>query len=436
MDWTTEQILGLAPDQFTLRASQGIAHRQKWMALHQDGATLWGIFPNGKHKDGQTAVFLPSLSLTCSCNSRKFPCRHELALLQLWQQQSSLFTSLPPVKQLAAWAKREQKKHNQTTNKSNRFVHKQSPAQRLAQLQSGLHELELWLTDIVRHGLASLPERPKTYWETMANRLIDAQATALAQQIRQLAKISPSQPNWPESTLKQMGRLTLIIQGFHHYDQLPAETQADLQTAVGWLPHPTSKQAVQADNWLVLGKSQDQIGKQHQTSSWLWGEKCQKAAQLIQINQPAKPEGMGRLTGSVLQGSLQFSPSNWPLLAVPQSGFQQIQHAFMPTGFSTIQEAAKTVSQAKAVNPWLGHFPMLLHNVLPIQEQPTWQLADKAGSRLPLPDKYSKIWQLEALAGGTPSLTLFGIWNGRFLQPLSVHIHDEWQDVHIWRGIR
>ena len=436
MDWTKEQILGLAPDQFTLRASQSVAHPQKWVSLHQDDAIFWGNFPNGRKKNEQTAVFLPSLSLTCSCNSRKFPCRHQLALLQLWQQQNSHFTLQQPPKQLAAWAIREQQQHNRSAEESKQFMPKQPTAERLAQLKTGLFELELWLTDMVRHGLATLPERPKKYWGTMANRLVDAQATALAQQLRQMAKVPTAQPNWPETYLKQLGQLTLIIQGFHHYDQLPSETQTDLQTAVGWLPQPSPKQASQTDNWLILGRSQAQIGKQQQTSSWLWGEKCQQIAQLIQLNQPTQPKGICHLTGTILQGSLQFSPSNWPLLATQQGGLQRVPHTMQPKGFSTIQQATQQYCQALAVNPWLSQFPMLLHNVLPIQQQPDWQLSDKEGNRLPLPPKFSKGWHLAALAGGTPSLTLFGTWNGRFLQPISVHSREGWQDVQIWRGIR
>ena len=57
MDWTTEQILGLAPDQFTLRAGRGIADPHKWLALYQEGTTFWGIFPNGNKKAVETAVF-------------------------------------------------------------------------------------------------------------------------------------------------------------------------------------------------------------------------------------------------------------------------------------------------------------------------------------------------------------------------------------------
>ncbi|VAW31626.1 hypothetical protein MNBD_CHLOROFLEXI01-2309 [hydrothermal vent metagenome] len=178
------------------------------------------------------------------------------------------------------------------------------------------------------------------------------------------------------------------------------------------------------------------FGKQLHTNSWLWGETCQKIAQLTQISRPAKPEGICHITDTVLQGSLQFSPSNWPLLATRQGELHRRKQSVMPHGFTTIQQASQRVSQAVAANPWQTQFPMLLHNVMPIQQESNWQLTDPKGSRLPLPDKFAKGWHLAALAGGTPSLTLFGVWNGRFLRPLSVFTQNSWQDIQIWRGIR
>ena len=436
MDWTTEQILGLAPDQFTLRASRGVADQQRWVSLHQDGATLWGIFPNGRQKTGETAVFLPSLSLTCSCNSRKFPCRHSVGLLLLWQQQAKQFTSHPPLRHLATWAKQQQMQHNRSAEEHGRILLTQPPKQRLEQLQAGLHELELWLTDMVRHGLASLSDRPKSYWETMAHRLVDAQATALAQELRSMANIPITQPNWPEDYLKRIGRLYLIIQGFHNYDQLSAATQADLQTAVGWLPQPTDEAEQHTDNWLVLGRQQELLGKQTRHITWLWGEASQKTAQLIEPGQTTRPAGTCLATDSVWHGTLRFAPGNWPQLATRQGGLHQQTQPIQPRDFATIQHATQVYSQALAANPWLTHFPMLLHSILPNQEQTGWQISDQTGTHLPLPEKFAYGWHLAALAGGVPSLTIFGVWNGRFLQPLSVNINNRWQDIHIWRGVR
>lgn len=432
MDWTTEQLLGLAPDQFTLRASRGAADRQRWQSLHQDSATIWGIFPNGRNKTGEAAVFLPSLSLTCSCTSRKFPCRHTLGLLLLWQQQAKQFTPLPPPPHPAAWAQRQKAQHNRPSAPNGRP--QPNTRQNLQQLKNGLHQLERWLIDMVRNGLANLPSQPKNYWEAMAHQLVDAQAPALADTLRYLANVPTSQPNWPDNYLRQIGRLYLIIQGFKKFEQLPAPTQADLQTAVGWLPTTQTKPVT--DNWLVLGRQQETVGKQTRHTTWLWSETSQKIAQLIDLNHTARPAGICSPTSTVWHGSLQFLASNWPQIALRQNGLQMTNTLLEPHGYPTIRQAIQAYNQAMAVNPWLSYFPMLLHNTLPHWQEAGWQLGDSTGNILPLPDKFARGWHLAALAGGNPSLMLFGVWNGRFLQPLSVQINNIWQDIHIWRGVR
>ncbi len=429
MNWTTEQILGLAPDQFTLRAGRGLADPQKWIALHQDGDTIWGIYPNGRNKTGETAVYLPTYAYTCTCNSRKTPCRHSLALCLLWQQQNHKFTRQTITHSVAAWVKREQ-------NKQQRPNGRLHPPLNMNQLITGLHELELWLLDMVRHGLARLPEQPKAYWETMAHRLVDAQAIPLAQTVRHLAQIPKSQSDWPELLLQEIGRLYLIIQGFRQYEKLPVTTQADLQTAVGWLP-ATAENPPITDNWLVLGRQQEQSGSQTRHITWLWGQETKITAQLIDLSRNTVPEGRWLPTSTVWHGAFHFANSSWPQIATWHGNWQETAVSHInPVGFATIRQAAQAYSHALAVNPWLAYFPMLLQNVQPKFAETVWQIEDKTGTWLPLPEKFSHGWPLLALAGGAPSLTIFGVWDGRFLQPISVQTNQTWQDILIWQGIK
>ena len=429
MNWTTEQILGLAPDQFTLRAGRGLAEPQKWLALHHDGDVVWGIHPNGRNNSGETAVFLPTFSFICTCNSRKAPCRHSLALLQLWQQHAAEFSPKSPKRNLTAWSKREQSKPQRANGRS-------QTTNNLTQLKIGLDALELWLLDMVRHGLAQLPERPKAYWDTMADRLIDAQAIPLAQTIRRLAQLPKAHPDWPEQILQEIGRLYLIIQGFHQFEQLPTTTQADLQTAVGWLPNSTENLPI-SDNWLVLGRQQEPAGSHTRHTTWLWGQKSQRIAQLIDLSRSAVPEGRWLPTNTVWQGALRFAPSGSPQIATRHGQLQEIDFpAITPTGFGTIRDATQAYGRSLAVNPWLADFPMLLQNVQPKPTESGWQLEDPSGTWLPLPEKFSHGWHLLALAGGNFDLTIFGVWNGRFYHPLSVNIQQTWQDIHIWRGVK
>ncbi|GJM41870.1 MAG: hypothetical protein DHS20C20_21520 [Ardenticatenaceae bacterium] len=431
MDWTTEQILGLAPDQFTLRAGRGLANLQKWIALHQEETIIWGIHPIGRKKTGETAVYLPTFTTICTCNSKKSPCRHSLALLQLWQEQPIKFTSQLKTKTIAAWA------HRQILKQQPRPTKKQTFTPDMPQLMAGLHALELWLLDMVRHGLARLPERPKSYWDTMAHRLVDAQAIRLAQTVRRIAHIPKKQSDWPDLFLQEIGRLYLIVQGFHNFAQLPKTTQADLLTAVGWLPTQLPETTTQTDQWLVLGRHQEEIGNQNRHTTWLWGVQTKTIAQLLEQSRSQRAEGTWLPTNSTWHGTLNFAPSNWPQIASPHAQLQKSKvTAVHPTGYASIREATQAYTKALAANPWLPHFPMLLTQVQSKLTESGWQIEDATGTWLPLPAKFSHGWQLLAQAGGLPSLQLFGIWNGRFLQPLALFHQNRWLDLHIWQGVK
>jgi hypothetical protein len=43
MNWTTEQILALAPDSASAKAGQGLASPRKWQTLGADEQTAWGL---------------------------------------------------------------------------------------------------------------------------------------------------------------------------------------------------------------------------------------------------------------------------------------------------------------------------------------------------------------------------------------------------------
>src|SRR5215510_2828013 len=90
MNWTTEQILALAPDAASAKAGQGLAAARKWLKLGADEQTAWGLCQGSGKKPYQAQVDLTEPAFKCSCPSRKFPCKHALGLLLLWASTSEV----------------------------------------------------------------------------------------------------------------------------------------------------------------------------------------------------------------------------------------------------------------------------------------------------------------------------------------------------------
>ena len=96
MHWTAEQILKLAPDAASAKAAQGLLAPKKWTSLGVDETAIWGACQGSGSNPYQTQIDLAEPAFKCSCPSRKFPCKHALALFLLFAEQPSPNFRLSP----------------------------------------------------------------------------------------------------------------------------------------------------------------------------------------------------------------------------------------------------------------------------------------------------------------------------------------------------
>ena len=75
----------LATDQAALKAAAGLAKPGKWSGVgtSRDGALVWGECAGSGANPYRVMADLRDLGNKCTCPSRKFPCKHVLALLWL-----------------------------------------------------------------------------------------------------------------------------------------------------------------------------------------------------------------------------------------------------------------------------------------------------------------------------------------------------------------
>ena len=91
MDITVDAVLALAPDDASVKAARSLASPGKWQTLGFDEVSAWGLCQGSGSKPYQTKVDLSGPACSCSCPSRKIPCKHALALLRLLAQQKGAF---------------------------------------------------------------------------------------------------------------------------------------------------------------------------------------------------------------------------------------------------------------------------------------------------------------------------------------------------------
>ena len=417
-------IEGLAPDNGTLRAADRLAREGHVRACGclagNDSWLLWAAFPEGRRPDALASVLLPYFTVTCTCGGVRFPCRHVLALLHL---DSSADAAAP------SWATARLEAAQRTARPTGPPPDNDA---RIATAAAGMAELARWLGDQLDRGLAALPADGPRLWHAAADRLADAYAPAAARELRQLATLPGSGGGWPGRVLPRVGRLALLAEAFERRDALPAGERADVLAAAGLPPRPGNDRV--SDTWLALGRRQLVEGGQRQTHTWLHGLSSGRWA-LLEVYQPAKRlEGLCLPTGARLRGELAFAPGAWPLAAQPVDGLR-LEFATSQDGppGHDIAAAVADYAAARAANPWLHLFPMLLRDVFVEPTPAGWRLRDRGGRLLPLPPRYGHGWALLALAGDRP-LTLCGEYDGATLTPLSVY-HDGWRDPAAWKAL-
>jgi len=82
--WAADRVLALAPDASSRQAAARLAGLSQWSGTGAAGDVVWGLCAGSGKNPYQTILDLTGPAYKCSCPSRKFPCKHALALLLNW----------------------------------------------------------------------------------------------------------------------------------------------------------------------------------------------------------------------------------------------------------------------------------------------------------------------------------------------------------------
>jgi hypothetical protein len=433
LEWTTDQVLKLAPDASAARSGRDLASARRWAALGCNEQACWGECQGSGSSPYQAQVDLREPAFRCSCPSRKFPCKHGLALLLLYAENPSAFAAGEPPAWVLEWQAARAKKAEQraTKDETARETEAAAPvdsaaqakrlAQREAKVNAGLEELKRWLLDLVRQGLASAQARPYSFWKSVAARMVDAQAPGLARAVSDLAGIPASGEGWPDRLLERLGRLLLLVEGYSRISDLPEPTQADLRSLVGWTQDQkelAGRPGVR-DRWHVLGRRVEIEDRLKVQRNWLWGQSTGRAALVLNFAAGNQPLDVSLVPGTGIDAELVFFPSSWPLRALVKERHASTEAIVGAMGEPSLQQAMKGYGNVLACNPWIERVPLSLEGVTPFYRDGRWLIRDAEGCQILLSPRLNQGWWLMACSGGNP-IGLFGEFDGDSLRPLSL----------------
>lgn len=455
MALTLQKIEQLAPDQSSLTAAKKLLKPSLWPTLQDNGEGLvWGECQGSGATPYRIAVTEADAGYKCTCPSRKFPCKHTLALMWMRADKLAPFTDGTPPQWVNDWLGRrrgptpgaaapkpaeptaarpsiaavteeEPAVSDVETQARAEAQRARSRAQRESLIVGGIAAMEQWITDQLERGLAGFDQRAAQDCATLAKRLVDAKAGGLANRISALPATLFRVPeeDRPLLAARALAAAYLIGQAYTRQDSLPEPLKADVRQAVGW---NLTREALLEDasllrvdgQWRVLAvRDEVQPDRLRRIETWLQagaaGGHCAVLIDFIPVSGGAT--GNMYLPGEVLDAELVFYPSPVPLRAqiTAHRGTQTATIGWAGAERS-LDDGVAAWRAALAAKPWLDTFPLTASEV---QVRAAGNRLYACAGDVALPLAAASDEAARPLCT-VDVISLFGLWDGRELTPL------------------
>jgi hypothetical protein len=422
--WTSQSVLQLAPDPASGKAGQGLASPRKWPSLGHDGEAVWGECQGSGAKPYQVQVELAGPTFKCSCPSRKFPCKHGLGLMLMYAAGQLTAGARPAwvAEWLASRAERAEKKQAKAAEPP-KPVDEAAQAKRRERRQErvgdGLASLKVWLTDLVRGGVATVPTRGYGFFDDPARRMVDAQAPGVATRLQALGAVASSGAGWERPFVEGLASLHLLIAAHGRLDQLPEDTQHDVRATLGLTV--TNDEVLARppvhDLWQAVSHEVTVEDKLRVSRTWLFGTNTRRVALVLAFAHGTQPLSTVFRAGMACEADLCFFPGHAPRAVAKSVGTPERITAV--AGVDTLDQLCDLSSQLAASHPWLGEIAVPVRELVPVRTDAGLMLVDRENRSLPATCPELPMWSLLAVSGGHPVDVAVG-FDGSRVRPLAV----------------
>ncbi len=433
MQLSEDQILALAPDEPSKKAGKDLSTLSKWVSKGINEMAIWGECQGSGSKPYQTQIDLSSLSFKCSCPSRKFPCKHGLGLLLFHTKHSNSFTDTTPPQWVADWLEKRTERAEKKAEQKDKPVDEVAQAKRQKAreqlVEDGIEDLLLWMKDLVRNGIISIPENGTAVFDNLSKRMIDAKAPGLANMLKELGRINFYKEGWQSLFMNQLCRIYLVIAGYKNKEKLNPLLLEDIRSSIGFTQSQDELKELNGiiDNWLVLGKQVQEEDAITTERNWLYGTKTKRYALVLQFSVRGQGIAFSLSTGACIEAELVFFPSVSPLRAIIK---KQINADLSQTiaGLSSWNEIALMETSITTKLPFSGIRPFIIEQITPINYNNKWWLKDQNNHSVLLTEGFTNLYKLLSLSGGKP-LNMAVIGKENEFEPFGVWINNQYINI-------
>ncbi|HEY4358395.1 MAG TPA: SWIM zinc finger family protein [Acidobacteriaceae bacterium] len=404
MALTLDRIEALAPDQPSLVAARKLLKPASWPTLAESDGLAWGECQGSGATPYRVVIAEADGGYKCTCPSRKFPCKHALALMWMRAEGKPPFTPAAPPEWVKDWLSRRRntatgpaakeeaegeekpkasirlaKEHEEPAKDDPKAEARAAAArernrqEREISVLAGLDDLDVWLNDQVQRGMAAFVAQSSASCRTIAQRLVDAKAQGIASRLEALPTRLFTLPENARSqaAIEELGQIHLIASAYRRAADLPSDLIADVRQAAGW---NVTREALIADasarrvsgTWRVVANiTEVQPDRLRRVETWLWLESASESnsrfAVLIDFVPVATgAASSGYLTGDRIQAELVYYPSPLPMRAqiMQISSGAQPSREDLQLAPDTLTAAYAGYERALAQLPWLKIWPL------------------------------------------------------------------------------
>jgi hypothetical protein len=442
---SVQSVAAMAPDQASLDAARKLLKLAQWPVLGTDSGLAWGECQGSGSAPYRISLSVEDLGYKCSCPSRKFPCKHVLALMWFLADKPADFARATAPDWVSDWAAKRKPRAAPAADRPNPAIVTDIPiaeperdekaearaaaqrervrAAREESILNGLDELDLWLADRLEAGLSGFAAIAYEQCRLLARRLNDAKAPGLALIVDQLPATLLSLPQGERIgwLIEALGRLQLIAAAYRRQALLPPALRDEVRRIVGWtvergaLLDDQAAMSVTAV-WRVIGTlSEVQVDGLRRLETWLMrtdaapqGEP--QFALLLDFVPVSQGTSTSFLPGEIFKARLVFYPSTAPLRAIIAERLGETDTNSDLPADATLGAAITRYHDVLVALPFVDRWPLAMRDVTIADTVSGLVLAAGDGSvGLPL----TRAQEDDALLLVGRRMTAAGVWNGR-----------------------
>lgn len=452
MSLTTSDVEALAPDQASLNAASKLLKPAKWPTLEFDsagGSMIWGECQGSGANPYRVVTDKEDHGYKCTCPSRKFPCKHALALMWMYAEGNDSFQPGTVPDWALDWVSRRRNKGTKPETSSSgekkslssasapseskpldpkaearkKAANRKRAEQTLKSLFAATEDLDQWIEDQLEAGLSTLQSELTDRCRQIAARLVDGKAATLAGRVDELPSriLSLNSAIQPEALLTELGKLVLINRAWRA-DPLNPELRSLLTTAETRQELLENESAHRVkDHWEVLGEmiKTRRDGLVAQTT-WLLRLGEQEAGPRFALLLDFYPASAGKrgstqTPGDQFEAEVVFYPGKTLQRAVIDNRGESLSERKCWPSPNTARNPLERFQTTLHSAPWMLEVPLLLSSgrVATSEDGIYWWQPAKHKIKLPLTQSPSP------LSLGCDFDHAVGIWNGYELKMIS-----------------